>query len=252
MLSISSSCSAMSDSATPWTPARLLCPWDSPDKNTPVGCHALLWGIFLIQGQNPCLLHCRQVLYHLSNQGSPKCYQYLSALLLSLANIIRFWIPLSVTWGTFAHSQFCFPASVSSSPLIPRLTLLRWIQIIIALFVDGFSEVETTDNRTTKSRVTLPSLWVHGQCPRVPERKISRGLFPAPSYLKLWQNVWSVSYSGHIFYVQFDFLLERRHIWSYSTNACSFCLPTPLCDPTPRCDSRSVSSLLLSPAWILY
>ena len=28
-------------------PTRLLCPWDSPSKNTGVGCHALLWGIFL-------------------------------------------------------------------------------------------------------------------------------------------------------------------------------------------------------------
>ena len=34
----------------PWTvPARLLCPWDSPDKNTGVGCHFLLQGIFLTQ-----------------------------------------------------------------------------------------------------------------------------------------------------------------------------------------------------------
>ena len=31
-------------------PARLLCPWDSPGKNTGVGCHAFLQGIFLIQG----------------------------------------------------------------------------------------------------------------------------------------------------------------------------------------------------------
>ena len=37
-----------------------LCPWDSPGKNTGVGCHALLWGIFLNQGLNLsllCLLH---------------------------------------------------------------------------------------------------------------------------------------------------------------------------------------------------
>ena len=41
-------------------PSRLLCPWDSPDKNTGVGCHALLQGIFPTQGLNPhllCLLH---------------------------------------------------------------------------------------------------------------------------------------------------------------------------------------------------
>ena len=41
------SLSVMSDSATPWTVApRLPCPWDSPGKNTGVGCHALLQGIF--------------------------------------------------------------------------------------------------------------------------------------------------------------------------------------------------------------
>ena len=34
----------------------LLCPWDSPGKNTGVGCHALLQGIFPTQGSNPCLL----------------------------------------------------------------------------------------------------------------------------------------------------------------------------------------------------
>ena len=33
-------------------PARLLCPWSSPGKNTGVGCHALLQGIFPTQGSN--------------------------------------------------------------------------------------------------------------------------------------------------------------------------------------------------------
>ena len=33
-------------------PARLLCPWDSSDKNTRVGCHALFQGILLTQGWN--------------------------------------------------------------------------------------------------------------------------------------------------------------------------------------------------------
>ena len=34
-------------------------------------CHFLLQGIFPIQGQNPGLLHCRQILYSLSHLGSP-------------------------------------------------------------------------------------------------------------------------------------------------------------------------------------
>ena len=38
---------------------------DSPGKNTRVGHHALLWGIFPTQGSNPGLLHCRWI-YHLS------------------------------------------------------------------------------------------------------------------------------------------------------------------------------------------
>ena len=42
-----------------------------PGKNTAVGCHSLLQGIFLTQVSNPSLLHCRQILYHLSHQGSP-------------------------------------------------------------------------------------------------------------------------------------------------------------------------------------
>ena len=34
-------------------PARLLCPWDSPGKNTGMGCHSLLQRIFPTQGSNP-------------------------------------------------------------------------------------------------------------------------------------------------------------------------------------------------------
>ena len=37
-------------------PARLLCPWNFPGKNTGMGCHFLLQGIFLTQESNPCLL----------------------------------------------------------------------------------------------------------------------------------------------------------------------------------------------------
>ena len=51
-------------------PARLLCPQHSSGKNTGVGSHSLLQGIFLTQGTNLGLPHCRQILYHLSHQGS--------------------------------------------------------------------------------------------------------------------------------------------------------------------------------------
>ena len=57
--------------ATPWIVARILCPWNSPGKKTGVVCHSFLQGIFSTQGLNPGLLPCRQILYCLSNQGSP-------------------------------------------------------------------------------------------------------------------------------------------------------------------------------------
>ena len=66
----------MSDSLWPhgFWPARLLCPWDSPGKNTRVGCHCLLQGIFPTQGFNPsplCILHYRQVLYQWDTWENP-------------------------------------------------------------------------------------------------------------------------------------------------------------------------------------
>ena len=55
---------------------------DSPGKNTGVGCHALLQGIFPTQGLNLDLLHCRQILYHLSHQGSPSMCGWMKWLVL--------------------------------------------------------------------------------------------------------------------------------------------------------------------------
>ena len=50
-------------------PTRLLCPWDFPGKNTGVGCHFLLQGIFPTQGSNPSLLHWQVGSLPLSHQG---------------------------------------------------------------------------------------------------------------------------------------------------------------------------------------
>ena len=63
----------MSDSSRPHRlqATRLLCPWGFPGKDTGVGSHVLLQGIFPTQGSNPCLLHCRQTFYHLEPPGMP-------------------------------------------------------------------------------------------------------------------------------------------------------------------------------------
>ena len=67
------SCSTLCDPVNSNPPDS--CPWDSLGKNTGVGFHALLQGLFLTQGSNPCLLHllhCRQILYHWATRKALK------------------------------------------------------------------------------------------------------------------------------------------------------------------------------------
>ena len=58
----------MSDSLRP---RGLYSPWNSPGQNTGVHSCSLLQGIFLTQGSNPDVPHCKQILSQLSHQGSP-------------------------------------------------------------------------------------------------------------------------------------------------------------------------------------
>ena len=72
-------------------------PGHSPGKNTGVGCHALLQGTFPSQGSNPGLPHCRQILYHLSHQGSPRNIGVFVMLAIVNERVLKFpqsWCPL--------------------------------------------------------------------------------------------------------------------------------------------------------------
>ena len=59
-------------------PHGLYSPWNSPGQNTGVGSLSLLQGIFPTLGSNPCLLHCRQILYQLSHKGSPRILEWVA------------------------------------------------------------------------------------------------------------------------------------------------------------------------------
>ena len=83
-------------SATPWTLCnpmeltRLLCPWDSPGKNTGVGCHFLLQQIFPIQRSNLHLLHWKR-------DSLPLSHQDLQILLIVIIIFLRYEL------GTHMH-----------------------------------------------------------------------------------------------------------------------------------------------------
>ena len=92
--------------ATPWTVApRLLCPWDFPGKNTGVGCHFLLPGIFLTQGSNLCLLYWQVDSLLLSHLGSPTLHiLFPNYLQYSISLSLTGWpVPISQTFQTLPH-----------------------------------------------------------------------------------------------------------------------------------------------------
>ena len=69
--------------ATPQTAAHQdLCPWYLSGKNIEVGCQ-----FFPTQELNPSLLHCRQILYHVSYQGNPTYSSILDILAFLHVNI---------------------------------------------------------------------------------------------------------------------------------------------------------------------
>ena len=74
-----------STTTTPHTPPQAPLSVEFFCKNTGVGSHSLLQGIFLTQGLNPGLLHCRRMPYHLSHHRSPQCS-------LSLAFATFLWL----------------------------------------------------------------------------------------------------------------------------------------------------------------
>ena len=72
----SESCSVMSDYL--WLHG-LHSPWNSPGQNIGMDSLSLLQGIFPMQGLNPGLPHCRQILYQLSHQGSPRILEWVAS-----------------------------------------------------------------------------------------------------------------------------------------------------------------------------
>ena len=106
-------------------PTRLLCPWNFSGKNTEVGCHFLLQGVFLTQGSNSCLLcllHCRQMFYPLSHQGSP--LKDMSIILGTMPACMPTHFSLVQLCNLIDHS---LPGS--SVHRIPKARILEWIAV---------------------------------------------------------------------------------------------------------------------------
>ena len=84
-------------------------PWNSPGQNTGVGSLSLLQGIFPTQGLNRGLLHCRQILYQLSHQGSP----FSLGWLLPISHCG--FVVVTDTLAAFLVGNASFPRSLKSN-----------------------------------------------------------------------------------------------------------------------------------------
>ena len=77
---------------------------DSSGKNTEVGSHALLQGIYPTQGSNWGLLNCRQILYLLSHQGSPRILEWVAYPFSRGSSWLRNWTGVSCIASGFFTS----------------------------------------------------------------------------------------------------------------------------------------------------
>ena len=106
---------------------RLLCPWTSPGKNTGVGSHFLLQGIFLKQGSNSGVLHCRQILYCLNHQGSSFYLLKIKTKLGSLPFLLFHQMPPGLPTLT--------PAPTPALQRVVRSN--RWVKPEISAWISG-------------------------------------------------------------------------------------------------------------------
>ena len=114
-ISESVSHSVMSESQQPHglQPDWFLCSWDSPGMNTGGGSHSLLQGIFPTEGSNLGIPYCKQILYHLSHQGSP---------ILSMCVLCS----VTLVFPTLCHLMDCSPPG-SSVHKILQARILEWV-----------------------------------------------------------------------------------------------------------------------------
>ena len=119
----------------------LLRPWDFPGKSTGVGCHFLLQRIFPTQGSNLGLPHRRQMLCHLSHQGS-----------LIFVNTMPIWDSKRIaTFFFFDNMHHSFLKKVLSSSNFVFGSLLWRNKNISAVFVH-IRMVIATSCKSWKSR----------------------------------------------------------------------------------------------------
>ena len=126
--------------ATPWTIARQApLSMGFSSKNTRVVCHALFQGNYPTQGSNPGLPHCRQILYHLRDQGSPRILEW-----------VAYFFSRGASWPRNRTEVSCIAGRFFTS----------WATREAHRFY--FSHLKKRESQTSLSQCLLGSVSLHG------------------------------------------------------------------------------------------
>ena len=119
-------------------------PCNSQGQNTRVGSLTLLQGIFPTQGSNPGLPHCRQILYQLSHQGSPRILERVAYPVSSGSSRPRNWTGVSCIAGRFFTSWATRAAQYDV--ICKQWQFYFFLSKLDVFYVFLFSDVARTSN----------------------------------------------------------------------------------------------------------
>ena len=148
----------MSDSLRP---CGLSSPWTSPGKNTGVGSHSRLQGIFPIQGSNSGLPHCRRILYQWvtrenvnkslkKNLSNFRCFYMMPG---HIAHSIR---TLSLFWES-SSSEYL--ALCRQSTQVSFVWNIKYILAILSFYLVAKREFNSSWEMKWKSQLLSVWMW---------------------------------------------------------------------------------------------
>ena len=132
-------------------PHGLYSPRNSPGQNTGVGSLSLLQGIFPTQGSNPGLLHCRQIHYQLSHNGSPRILEWVVYPFSSRSSWPKDWTGVSCITSRFFTSLAIREAqrTTTRSKNMDESCIhnIKWKKPNTRLYIDSISKAQSQENQ---------------------------------------------------------------------------------------------------------
>ena len=228
-------------------------PWNSPGQNTGVGSLSLLQGIFPTQGPNPGLPHCRQILYQLSHQGSPRILEWvayafssgasrprnLTGVSCSAGRFFTSWTTREVSWVHYALFSIRRPSQISSTCPSSKCAC---IPLVLAQLIKSLPAMQETQVRTLgweeplEKEMATHSIILAREIPRTEEPGMLQATGLQESDMTEWPNLPTYSLSHSLLSHSFNKYIKRvpwsrycSRSWGYICEQDKAVLSTSVC-----------------------